>query len=54
MGEVQKWLSVRIQRHLGFETPEDVAPIVTSIMAHKDPKDIENSLVVRSPGYFTS
>jgi alkylated DNA repair dioxygenase AlkB len=45
MGEVQRWLSVRIQRHLGFETAEDVAGIVSSIMEKRDPKDIELALV---------
>lgn len=52
MGDVRQWISVKIQRALGFESVNDVADIVSSIMAKSDAKDIESNLRVRSPCYF--
>jgi len=48
MGDVKQWLSVKIQRALGFESVNDVADIVSSIMAKSDAKDIESNLRVRA------
>lgn len=48
MAEVKQWLSVKIQRALGLDSPAEAEGIVTAVLSKKDPKDIENTLIVRT------
>lgn len=46
MGDVQKWLSVKVQRALGLESPAEGAAIVDQIRAKTDPREIEATIKV--------
>lgn len=48
MGDVQKWLSVKVQRALGLESPAEGAAIVDQIRAKTDAREIEATIKVRT------
>lgn len=47
MEQIRNWLSVKIQRALGFESKDDVVDIVANIMDKKKPEEIENLMIVQ-------
>lgn len=47
MADVQKWLSIKIQRALGLDSPAEAAEIVNQVRSKTDARDIENTLKAR-------